>query len=607
MIKYADYIHLSSGFPTWNVANCINTGIYAAVDCEIRVVYKGTGANTDRIAGFTHNEVGGGASDSTDFRLFYYENGSLDVWSSRKSSLMTDGIVANGVDYDLTFGNFFCYNNLTESLVYSAASTSMNTNCTIRVDVSSIYLNRLEIKNGGVVVFDGYAALDTSTNTVGLYDKISKQMLTNGLSLTYDNLINTFIIDPDNITFSYDSGSTTVNISADSGWTASTTDSWLTLSDATGTGDTTISVTVANNYNNSSDRVGTVDFTDGEEVLTLTITQQADTRVILKNIYRSGNSVKQMYRSGVKIYQQLMKLTFDVDTDSITFDNTGGTYTINITANEKWTMTIPNWLTASSLSGTGNASIIISTNSVPESKLEGNIIINCTNKTHTIDVYQKSVGPDLTQPFTFETINTCAFNFPSSLSLLGSKNGGEWYSLNGVEIIAGGETLAVKASNDKPTFAYDGSFYNDYYSDMRYNISGNIMSLLYTNNWNTHLDLTAQRQFRVLFKYKKIVSAENLLLPSTGLTNYCYAGMFEHCSSLTTAPALPAPTVPGLAYEFMFNGCPNLNYIKCLATTLESGSSTQYWTNNVASTGTFIKHPSMNSWSRGDGLSLIHI
>lgn len=389
MIKYADYIHLSTGFPSWNVAKCINTGIYAAVDCEIRVVYKGTGENTDRIAGFTYNEVGGGAGDSNDFRLLgYVGQGGYDVYSSRFTGF--GSTTTNNQEYDYTMYNNYLVDNKTSSIKCSGATQPMNTNCTIRVDVSSIYLNRLEIKNGGVVVFDGYAALDTSTNTVGLYDKISKQMLNSGLSLTYDNLINTFIIDPDNITFSYDSGSTTVNISAEGGWTASTLDSWITLSDATGTGESAITVTVPDNYNNSTNRIGTVTFTNGEEVLTLTITQKADTRVILKNIYRSGNSVKQMYRSGVKIYQQLMKLTFDVDTDSITFDNTGGTYTINITANEKWTMTVPNWLNASSISGTGNASIIISTNSVPQDRLEGQIIINCTNKTHSIAVTQKA-------------------------------------------------------------------------------------------------------------------------------------------------------------------------------------------------------------------------
>ena len=115
------------------------------------------------------------------------------------------------------------------------------------------------------------------------------------------------------------------------------------------------------------------------------------TTVLLKNIYRNGNSVKTMFRNGQKIYQQLIKLIFAVDTDEIIFENSGGTYTINITANERWTMTVPNWLTASSLSGTGNASVILSTNSVPDSKLEGNIIINCADKTHIISVKQNSL------------------------------------------------------------------------------------------------------------------------------------------------------------------------------------------------------------------------
>ena len=43
----------------------------------------------------------------------------------------------------------------------------------------------------------------------------------------------------------------------------------------------------------------------------------------------------------------------------------------------------------------------------------------------------------------------------------------------------------------------------------------------------------------------------NTLLNQNGnatLTNYCYYGLFEYCTSLTTAPALPATTLDGNCY-----------------------------------------------------------
>ena len=47
-------------------------------------------------------------------------------------------------------------------------------------------------------------------------------------------------------------------------------------------------------------------------------------------------------------------------------------------------------------------------------------------------------------------------------------------------------------------------------------------------------------------------------LPATTLARYCYAGMFKGCTSLTTAPALPATTLANYCYYYMFQGCTSL-------------------------------------------------
>lgn len=88
-------------------------------------------------------------------------------------------------------------------------------------------------------------------------------------------------------------------------------------------------------------------------------------------------------------------------------------------------------------------------------------------------------------------------------------------------------------------------------------------------------------------------------LPATTLSEGCYWCMFENCSSLTTAPELPATTLADKCYYAMFYNCTSLNRIKCLATDISATECTWIWVNSVASTGTFIKHPSMNSWSTG--------
>lgn len=62
------------------------------------------------------------------------------------------------------------------------------------------------------------------------------------------------------------------------------------------------------------------------------------------------------------------------------------------------------------------------------------------------------------------------------------------------------------------------------------------------------------------------------VLPATTLAEYCYNGMFSGCTSLTTAPALPATTLANHCYEIMFSSCASLTTAPALpATTLAEG------------------------------------
>ena len=61
-------------------------------------------------------------------------------------------------------------------------------------------------------------------------------------------------------------------------------------------------------------------------------------------------------------------------------------------------------------------------------------------------------------------------------------------------------------------------------------------------------------------------------LPATTLTESCYDSMFQGCTSLTQAPALPATTLATYCYHNMFNQCTNLTQAPALpATTLKTG------------------------------------
>ena len=92
-----------------------------------------------------------------------------------------------------------------------------------------------------------------------------------------------------------------------------------------------------------------------------------------------------------------------------------------------------------------------------------------------------------------------------------------------------------------------------------FNVSGNIMSLLYGKDFKSHnaFPKNSTYNFYELFKGAYIVSAENLILPARTLTNSCYAGMFTD-SRLETTPKLPAKNLAVSCYASMFASCANL-------------------------------------------------
>lgn len=183
-------------------------------------------------------------------------------------------------------------------------------------------------------------------------------------------------------------------------------------------------------------------------------------------------------------------------------------------------------------------------------------------------------------------------------------NGNTWTaytsSTGGAQIatLNAGDKLLVKGENS--TYAVSASNYNQFQSTDQFEVKGNIMSLVYGDNFSGQTTLTSGNTFNGLFSQcYGLTSAENLILPATTLTNSCYQNMFSNCTSLTTAPELSATTLAEGCYNYMFENCTSLNYIKCLATNIPASNCTSSWVDGVSSTGTFVKAASMSSWATG--------
>ena len=134
-------------------------------------------------------------------------------------------------------------------------------------------------------------------------------------------------------------------------------------------------------------------------------------------------------------------------------------------------------------------------------------------------------------------------------------------SLEGTElaILNTGANLLIKGNNTSYGLSSNHYTTNNFTSTNIFDISGNIMSLVYGDNFRNQTTLQEERTFIRMFYNTKVISAQNLVLPATSMTISCYSRLFENCSYLTTAPKiLPALVLNHNCYDFMFSNCTNL-------------------------------------------------
>lgn len=287
---------------------------------------------------------------------------------------------------------------------------------------------------------------------------------------------------------------------------------------------------------------------------------------------------------------------------------------------------------------------------------------------NVIDWNSKDLSPDYsTLPLTFEIVSGGTLVWRANDDIHGktiqySKNDGEWTSITatsvGVSIdVVAGDKIRLKGTNAQYNVL---EFFNTYSSNFdsgsttaSFNIYGNIMSLVYGDNFIGQTALTENRNFLSFFSGLQVISAENLVLPATTigqmayysmfadctsltkapkilsvvtftgnwscgnmfrgctslttapalpattLNNYCYGSMFSRCTELTEAPELPATALSESCYGEMFRDCTNLNYVKCLATDISARNCTNTWLKGVSSSGTFVKDANMTGWTTG--------
>ena len=172
------------------------------------------------------------------------------------------------------------------------------------------------------------------------------------------------------------------------------------------------------------------------------------------------------------------------------------------------------------------------------------------------------------EDFTLKTGNASK-NWDGTLEY--STDGSTWSTWDGTEIASSGSKLYLRGTgNTKITgnstnyrFVFTGT------SALKIACKGNIENLLdyETVSAGGHSTMGNSCYRYMFYNCTSLTTAPEL--PATTLANSCYKYMFGGCASLTTAPALPATTLANGCYRDMFKGCTSLTTAPALpATTL---------------------------------------
>ena len=141
--------------------------------------------------------------------------------------------------------------------------------------------------------------------------------------------------------------------------------------------------------------------------------------------------------------------------------------------------------------------------------------------------------------------------------------------------VSAGNSVLWKGNGIK--YAVASGTNSKFSSTGRFKASGNIMSLLYGDDYENKTSLSGKNfAFSGLFN-----NCTNLVtppeLPASTLAEWCYTNMFQGCTSLTTAPELPATTLANYCYQAMFKNCTSLTNVpdELPATTVTTQSYTE--------------------------------
>ena len=181
---------------------------------------------------------------------------------------------------------------------------------------------------------------------------------------------------------------------------------------------------------------------------------------------------------------------------------------------------------------------------------------------------------DITKPLTFRatqdssTVKLTKTGTPSGDFQTSRDGGNTWedYTIDTAIALNTGDEVSFRAKSDR-TLAQSANEFFSFNMTGKIEAGHNVMSLYRTNDFATYNTVLGYSFYRLFDGCTSLTKAP--ALPATTLAEHCCLNMFKGCTSLTEAPELPATTLSEDCYSNMFDGCQSLTKAPALpATTL---------------------------------------
>ena len=282
--------------------------------------------------------------------------------------------------------------SLTFAAVGQSQEVTVSSNTSWVVLDSPSWINVSRTSGNGDATISITASNNASTSSRHAAIKVTQEGVTVGNTIILEQNGKSFDVCAQLLTFEDIASSKSLDIIADENWEVQNGNSWISVSSMSGTGNSSINVSVDDNPIESS-REGTIYITMLDKTISVTIRQKA------------------------KVFSA------DTDSKSLTFPASGGSSTLSIISNTHWMLSdFPSWITLSATNGKGDATVnVTATENTSAGQRTSQMYLTIDGKTTktaiSLTQYGKSINVSPT---------SLAFTSSSSIQNVTITSDGKW-------------------------------------------------------------------------------------------------------------------------------------------------------------------------------------